>query len=359
MLLFRIILITTLILIIIASLYFSLFRTSLLSHEGFQSNRIDEYVLRSQHDEFIERIDGFQQRVKISERIINNNIPKLTKFKPIILEAYKKSIQISIRTRTADLRSQNPEISEADAKKQAINDIQQKIQGLQDLLNDFFLRDFPSAKITILNDNSVFVENFTNLTNTNEISDCEKSEIIRITNQLHQQIITTYRKLEKYLPETVEYLIIMAFYINPIIEDAAKDVKSSANELEMAQNMSEAELQSDIVARTQEHREGFIGELTSGLTNGNTQIAQMTTQIQKTCAEKLATSNMRPIPDEIIIKNLTKLESDSSDFADVIEDIEKMIGEYNKNLAIIENTGQQVNKMANAAGFGAISGVDI
>jgi SepF-like predicted cell division protein (DUF552 family) len=49
---------------------------------------------------------------------------------------------------------------------------------------------------------------------------------------------------------------------------------------------------------------------------------------------------MRPIPDEIIIKNLTKLESDSSDFADVIEDIEKMIGEYNKNLAIIENTGQ-------------------
>jgi hypothetical protein len=270
MLLFRIILITTLILIIIASLYFSLFRTSLLSYEGFQTNRIDEYVLRSQHDEFIERIDGFQQRVKISERIINNNIPKLTKFKPIILEAYKKSIQISIRTRTADLRSQNPEITEADAKKQAITDIQQKIQGLKDLLNDFFLRDFPSAKITILNDNSVFVENFTNSTNTNEISDCEKSEIIRITNQLHQQIITTYRKLEKYLPETVEYLIIMAFYINPIIEDAAKDVKSSANELEMAQNMSEAELQTDIVARTQEHREGFIGELTSGLTNGNT-----------------------------------------------------------------------------------------
>ncbi len=316
--------------------------------------------------QFIELMEIYEKRAEIMNKIVSESESLIQRLLPRAKTAFKKTLELELKQETANFQSQQEGRSQAEAKSLAKNEIMRKFTDMEER----FEKDYPGLKLQVV-DLSSLKEGFnTQQNNSESVSDCEKSEVIRISNRIHQKIVEIGKKTQQLEPISMELFIIISFYILDITEKAAKTSTESVEPIQQIGSMSESELESDVNRRTEENRatagtaannepEGFIdanqNSLGSAISDG-VGIAQQTTSniIEKTCAQKLAEANQKPIPQEIIDNNLKNIENIAPFIKKRLEFSEKQLEKYDQLIKKIEGSGRAVDNVAQSAGFGAI-----
>jgi len=76
--------------------------------------------------------------------------------------------------------------------------------------------------------------------------------------------------------------------------------------------------------------------------------------IENKCAQKLAEASLKPIPQEMIDKNLKNIEKIAPFIKKRLEFCEEGLAKYDELIKKIEGSGRAVNNIAQSAGFGEI-----